>query len=137
MQSLPPDLQNDILSFVEVFNDVCSLALVSKDMRSLAARKRRMMVEDRQLRVQCGRCLRSFRAPGLTLEDRHERRPLHVPGWTWFCPTPRCPGRNEVSRAYHDVVERPGWHIPHRRMDIVQVGQESDFVLVPHPFCGI
>ena len=35
-----------------------------------------------------------------------------------------------MSQVYHDVVERPGFHIPHRRMHILAAGQPADFVIV-------
>jgi hypothetical protein len=133
LETLSPDVQHDIISFVEHFKDVCSIALVSKDMRLAAAPTRRSMVEDRQLRVQCGRCLHNFRAPGVTLEDRRDRRPWYIPGWHWHCPTKKCAAYNEVSRAWHDVVERPGWDTGFRRMQILHVGQKSDFVLIDRP----
>ena len=57
LETLSPDVQHDIISFVEHFKDVCSIALVSKDMRLAAAPKRRSMVEDRQLRVQYARAV--------------------------------------------------------------------------------
>ena len=99
--TLSPDMQNACFRYINQFKDVCSIALVSKDMAALAARKRRSMVEQRQLRVQCGRCLNSFRAPGLTLVDRRERR-IELPGYRWSCKN--CPARNEVSQVWHDVI---------------------------------
>jgi hypothetical protein len=127
--TLSPDMQNAFLRYVTQFKDVCSIALVSKEMAALASRKRRSMVEQRQLRVQCGRCLNNFRAPGATLFYHGEYNPQNN-GWPWECPA--CPAVNEVSQAFSAVVSRDGWHVPGRRCHIRVAGEESDLVMMPH-----
>ena len=127
MQTLPWEMQEACFQHVSQFKDVCSIALVCKDMAHAVVHQRKMMVMARQLRVQCGGCGLCFRAPGLRLFNLRE--PSNEPAWPWECPA--CPVMNEVSQKYNAVLPRDGWHIPRRRTNIRVRGRESDFVRIP------
>ena len=129
LQTMPPDMQNACFRYINQFNDVCSVALVSKDMAALAAGKRRRIVEKRQLRMQCGGCLNNFRAPGVALYKLREPKPRNR-GWPWLCPA--CPAMNEVSQVFNAVLSRDGWDVSGRRCHIRVAGEESDLVMIPH-----
>jgi hypothetical protein len=131
LATLPLDMQQAILSFVELFKDVCSVALVSTDMRISSNGRKRWMVERQQLTVQCGGCRLNYRAPGLTLvRAKHSQTRT---GYEWFCQG--CTAPNELSQKYHKVVERRGFHVPNRDRPILWAGEPYDFVMTSASFC--
>jgi hypothetical protein len=103
---LADELVHACLAHVDQFKDLCCIVSVSKDMHRIAGQTRHSFVQQLQLQLQCGGCLNSYRAPGLTRyklpETTRSKPPLK-----WTCPG--CLDINEVSRTYHSVVRRPGF----------------------------
>ena len=134
LSELPLDVLRAVIQHIEMFGDMCNIALVSTDMATFVSRKKHAMVIEPQLRLQCVGCRNNFRVPGARL-FRIQYPMKSNDAWPWICPI--CPAKNELSQMYSVVVTRAGWRQP-GHWDIDQGGQERDMTLIPpspKPLC--